>query len=186
MISLRNQPPAETPLEPAKKGLMPNSAIASSHKLHAAAEIQPAHDLARHQAERDRAEIVERLGLAEPEERRGMRQLGDALLDRIERLERRHQLARGVQLDGQAAGAHRADPVGEALGVDPDARRVLRPGRDHPPLDPLLRDRRRGERARPQAAPLASMARRSTVMALPPLIRPPARPPLDQPLTAAR
>ena len=31
LISLRNQPPADTPLEPAKNGLMSNSAIASCH-----------------------------------------------------------------------------------------------------------------------------------------------------------
>ena len=77
-----------------------------------------------------------------------MGELGRAALHGVEGFEGRAQLARGVEAHGQPAGAHLADLVGEALGVGPDAGRVPRPGRDHPPLGPRLSDGRRGERAR--------------------------------------
>jgi hypothetical protein len=65
--------------------------------------------------------------------------LGDVLLYRVEAFEGRHQLARGVQLDREPAAAHGTDAVRETLGVHPDARRVLRPGGHHPPVQGILR-----------------------------------------------
>jgi hypothetical protein len=42
--------------------------------------------------------------------------LGHVATDRIEHLERRHDLARGMHRDLELAGAERADALGDALG----------------------------------------------------------------------
>src|SRR3546814_6533512 len=65
----------------------------------------------------------------------------------MEGLERRHQLAGGVEIDSEPPAAHRLDALDEALGIHADAGRALRPGHHHGPLDALLRDGRRGEAA---------------------------------------
>jgi hypothetical protein len=71
--------------------------------------------------------------------------IGGARGDRIQTLERRHQLAGGEQLDDEAAARHVVDTLGEALGVDADAGRVARPRHHHVPLGDALADRRCGE-----------------------------------------
>ena len=46
-----------------------------------------------------------------------MAQFGGAAGDGIEHLQRRHQFAGGVDLDGQAAVAHHLDALGQAFGA---------------------------------------------------------------------
>ena len=70
--------------------------------------------------------------------------------------------------------------------MTPTPGRVLRPSRDHAPLDPRLRDRRRGERARPQGGTGRENGASIDVHGSPSVLRPPARPLRDKPLTAAR
>jgi len=57
---------------------------------------------------------------------------------RIEHFQCRNQLTRRVDLDLQAAAAHLVDQLRETLGTDAHAREVLRPGRDHFPIEGLL------------------------------------------------
>jgi hypothetical protein len=67
-------------------------------QLLAAAVSDPGCVLHRQQAERYRGEEVERGRLALPVVRRRVADLGVAAGDRVERLERRHQLPRGEHL----------------------------------------------------------------------------------------
>src|SRR5690606_17610470 len=70
--------------------------------------------------------------------------LGRAVDDRIERLQRRNQLARRIHLHGQATARHRGDPLRQVLGADAEAGEVLGPRGEHSPLHLALRDRRGG------------------------------------------
>ena len=54
--------------------------------------------------------------------------VGLARGDGVEDLEGPHELARGLEIDGQLAVGHRGDRVGAALGRVMDAREAARPG----------------------------------------------------------
>ena len=56
-----------------------------------------------------------------------MADLGDAAADRVEHLEGRHHLARGIDRDLQPAAGERRDALGDALGRHARTRQALRP-----------------------------------------------------------
>src|SRR5690606_39737670 len=63
-------------------------------------------------------------------------------------LKRRHQLARGINLDRQPPIGRGGDTVGQALGADTQTREILRPGRDHAPGLLRSEERRVGKECR--------------------------------------
>ena len=117
-----------------------------------AAVLDPGLMLGRGQAERHRGEERRRLDLAGPVERGAVAHLGGAGIDRVEHLQRRHQLAGGEQLHGEPAAAELADPVGQALGVHARPRQVAWPRGDHPPAQSVLGAQHGGRRERAGAA----------------------------------
>ncbi len=104
-----------------------------------AALAQPGVHFQGGEAERHAAEELRSRHLALPVVRGAVAHLGGAAGDGIEYLQRRHQLASGVDLDGQASGAHGVDALGQALGSSAQAGEVLRPGSDHLPVHGFCR-----------------------------------------------
>src|SRR5690606_22276686 len=76
-----------------------------------AAMGKPARRLRRGKAEKDAREIVEGGVLALPVIGRAMPHLADALRNRIEHFEGRHDLASAIEFHGKPPARHRADPV---------------------------------------------------------------------------
>jgi len=73
--------------------------------------------------------------------------VGGTALHRIEPLERRHQFAGGEQADLEPPARHGLHPFDEAFGIGAETRGLARPGHDHVPAHPALRDRRRRHQA---------------------------------------
>jgi hypothetical protein len=113
-----------------------------------AAMLDPGDMLGRREPERHRGEEHRRRHLALPEERGGMADLRRAGGNRVEHLEGRHQLAGGIEIDGQPPAAHVADTLGHAGGADAGPRQIGRPGRDHAPLRQVARQGRTRQRRR--------------------------------------
>ena len=74
-----------------------------------------------------------------------MAHFGRTVDHRIERLQRRHQLPGGIDLNGQSAAGGRRDTVGQTLRADAEGGKILRPGRDHAPGAVAFGDGRRGK-----------------------------------------
>lgn len=96
--------------------------------------VHPRVVLLRDQAAGHGAEERDGWMLVGPVTRRRMEHLRLPFPDRIETLERGHELAGGVQLDGQPAFGRRRDLVGEALCAGSQPGEVLGPGRDEVPF----------------------------------------------------
>ncbi len=109
---------------------------------------EPAELLVRLQAERLRAEQQDALGLGAPIGRHSVVDLGRALGDGVENAVAGHDLARGVEVDLQAAAGEGGDAVGQHLRRDARAGQVLRPRRHHAPGDGVLGDGGGGESGR--------------------------------------
>src|SRR5690606_27075156 len=84
-------------------------------ELETAAAVEPAVHLVRVQAERDRREELRRFALAAPVVRGAVTELRGPARDRVEHLERRDQLARGVNADLDSAAAHLSEVTGQRL-----------------------------------------------------------------------
>ena len=100
----------------------------------AAAVIHPGVVLLRDQTAGHGAEERDGEMLGGPVARRRMEHVRLPFPDRIETLERGHELTGGVQLDGQPPFGGRRDLVGKALCAGSEPGEVLRPRRDEVPF----------------------------------------------------
>ena len=73
-------------------------------------------------------------------------QMDEAINHGVQRLQRRHQLTRGVDLHGQTPTGGRCDTVGQTLSADTQTGEVFRPGGDHAPGNVALGDGGCGQR----------------------------------------
>jgi hypothetical protein len=120
------------------------------HQLHAAAEIHPGGLHATVETERDRGAEGESRILAEIIVRRGVAHLDRAGLHGIGRLQTRHDLAGGENLDLELVVGGFGDGLGESVRCSVDGVERFRIARSQPPFELRhgLRNRRIGERRR--------------------------------------
>ena len=111
-------------------------------KRAAAAEMVPSVVLQRRKSVRNVAHELRGRRLAFPVIRRSVPHLHRSRRDGVDRLERRHHLARSVELNGEPATRAFGHLIGEILGPGAEAGQVLGPRRDQPPLPQLRRDSR--------------------------------------------
>jgi hypothetical protein len=93
-------------------------------------------------------EEAEALALVLPVVRGAVAHFGRTIDHRIERLQARYHFAGSKDLNGQAAAGSTGDAIGKVLGANPEAGKVLWPGRDHAPGDVALAKSRGRQRAR--------------------------------------
>ena len=113
-----------------REGLEAEFAVELVPELLAAAVVHPGIVLPWDQAAGHSAEERDGWMLVGPVARRRMEHVRLPFPDRIEALERRHELTGGVQLDGQPPFGRRRNLVGNALCAGSQPREVLRPRRD--------------------------------------------------------
>src|SRR5690606_14112620 len=99
-----------------------------------AAKLQPARHFPRHEAEGNAGEIVENGVLALPVIGRAMPHMADTLRNGIKHFESGNHLARAEKLYGDPPARHGGDAVCEALRIDADTGRAIRPACRHTPL----------------------------------------------------
>ena len=113
--------------------------------LLAAQEPHPGGQLGRGHAVGHAGEERQRGRLVLPVIGRTVAHFGAAVDHRVQRLQRRHHLARRIDLHRQPATRSRGHAVGKPLRADAEAGKVLGPGGDHAPGDVALRDGGRGK-----------------------------------------
>ena len=117
-----------------REGLETEFAVELVPELLAAAVVHPGVVLLRDQAAGHGAEERDGRMLGGPVARRPMEHVRLPFPDRIETLERGHELASGVQLDGQPPFGRCRDLVGEELCAGSETGEVFRPRRDEVPF----------------------------------------------------
>ena len=157
LISLRNQPPICAPVLPIRQIVGVELLAELVDQLLPAAVIEPGVLLARVEAERRRAEQRPGRILADVVVERGVAHLDRAVLHRVERLQRRHDLAGGKDLDLELVVGRLRDVFGERLASAVQRVERLRPARGQSPFEfrrsiarwPARRPRMRRAQGRP-------------------------------------